>query len=493
MVRFEKITLTNFKNIGHGVISIPQSGDPENAGSSIVGIYGQNGSGKTSVIEALGLLQRLMSGKPLPSFAADFFHPEKDSYSIELQMRIVNDEMTADTAPGEYRYVYEVTIQRSTSRLAQQSFFVARERLRVKDIAAKANMYTIMDVKSSEDGGPNGISVAPSADWRALYTGQSAERVTFKTYAYLSHASSKSVVFSIDLYSHVFDIYNVAADMQEKQSERAAVALRKLRLYILHVPVIAINALTNVAVVSTSTHAEASLNFLHIQSNHADYWGNGRDDIRIDLFDATLIEKGAYNRLTSMIASLNEVLGVLVPSCSLEVANLGAQTLDDGGAGVRVEILSNRNGSKVPFRCESEGIKKIVSVLPLLVNVYTNPSAFLALDEFDSGIFEYLLGQIIETFDKYAQGQLLFTAHDLFPLEKLAPQSVVFTTSNPENRFITFKNIRKTNNLRDVYLRTIELGDAPEEIYSKTSKYRMDSAFYKAGNALAALVADEDE
>ena len=103
------------------------------------------------------------------------------------------------------------------------------------------------------------------------------------------------------------------------------------------------------------------------------------------------------------------------------------------------------------------------------------------------------MGQIVETFSKYAKGQLLFTAHDLFPLEKLPKQSVFFATSSPSDKFITFTNIRKTNNLRDVYLRAIELEDGPAAIYNRTDRYEMDNAFYQAGQALKPQGVDDNE
>lgn len=63
MVRLESLTLVNVKNTEEGSIvfrDLP-------SGGSITGIYGQNGSGKTSVITALQCLRYLMSGWPLPS------------------------------------------------------------------------------------------------------------------------------------------------------------------------------------------------------------------------------------------------------------------------------------------------------------------------------------------------------------------------------------------------------------------------------------------
>ena len=55
------------------------------------------------------------------------------------------------------------------------------------------------------------------------------------------------------------------------------------------------------------------------------------------------------------------------------------------------ELISERDGFSIPLRFESAGIRKIISTLSLLITVYNNPDMTVAIDEIDSGIFEYLL------------------------------------------------------------------------------------------------------
>lgn len=109
MIRFERVALRHFKNIDQGEISFPHTDDLENSLPSIIGIYGQNGSGKSSVVEAFALLQRLMSGSSLPSQAADYFQPGADSYKIELQIRLTDaDDASSGKQQFDYRLIYDV-------------------------------------------------------------------------------------------------------------------------------------------------------------------------------------------------------------------------------------------------------------------------------------------------------------------------------------------------------------------------------------------------
>ena len=54
-----------------------------------------------------------------------------------------------------------------------------------------------------------------------------------------------------------------------------------------------------------------------------------------------------------------------------------------------------------------------------LIGVFNEEGTFIAIDELDSGVFEYLLGEIIYSFDNFSLGQLLFTSHNFRILEKI--------------------------------------------------------------------------
>ena len=158
------------------------------------------------------------------------------------------------------------------------------------------------------------------------------------------------------------------------------------------------------------------------------------------------------------------------------------QRMDDGREGYKLELLSAREGQPpIPIRMESEGIIKIISILNALIQAFGNASICLAIDELDSGIFEYMLGELLSIFDKSAKGQLIFTSHNLRALEMLKKESIMFSTANPQNRYIHMKNIKNANNLRDVYLRSISLGGQKEAIYSETDSLMIARAFRKAG------------
>ena len=194
----------------------------------------------------------------------------------------------------------------------------------------------------------------------------------------------------------------------------------------------------------------------------------------------TIPNDGSYEQIMNCTKGISDVLGQLVPGLSISFKTLSETVMKDGSPGKLVMLMANRNGIELPLRDESDGVRKIISILSLIINVYNDRSFTLAIDEFDAGIFEYLLGELLQTIEESGKGQFIFTSHNLRPLEVINKKFLVFTTTNPKNRYFRLKSIGKTNNLRDSYFREIVLGEQEEELYKKTKRYKIAAALKKA-------------
>src|SRR5699024_9192787 len=168
--------------------------------------------------------------------------------------------------------------------------------------------------------------------------------------------------------------------------------------------------------------------------------------------------------------------------CSSDL-DLGPVVEKDGSLGRMIQLMSLKNNKAIPFQYESEGIKKIVSILQLLIVVYNNPSITVAIDELDSGIFKYLLGELLSIISEKGKGQLIFTSNNLRQIETIDKGFIAFTTTNPKNRYIRLTNVKGNNNLRDFYYRDIVLGEQNEEVYKPTNNFEIALAFREAGEA----------
>lgn len=80
MFRISSIRLSNFKNTNYGEIdfhTLP-------SGASITGIYGQNGSGKTSIVQAIECIDHIFSSGKLPEDSIDYIGIQAEFATIEV-------------------------------------------------------------------------------------------------------------------------------------------------------------------------------------------------------------------------------------------------------------------------------------------------------------------------------------------------------------------------------------------------------------------------
>lgn len=235
-------------------------------------------------------------------------------------------------------------------------------------------------------------------------------------------------------------------------------------------------------VINTTNTGLISMNALPIAFNYAESGKTSIGNILLNLNEPSLIPENTLNIVLKVINCMNVVLQQLIPGLTISVKEMGTQLYPNGTSGYRIQLMSNKNSKEIPLQYESEGIEKLISILQLLIVIYNKPSMTVALDELDSGVFEYLLGEVLRIIAEKGKGQLVFTSHNLRPLETLDKCFIAFTTTNPQNRYIRMSNVKTTNNLRDFYYRDIVLGEQNEPVYDLTINSEIAMAFREACN-----------
>ena len=91
--RFTRIVLQNFRNIEYGDISFPNSGgnDLITENASLLGIYGQNGSGKTSLLSAIRIFHDLVLGETI-IFEEECINKNADEAKIDYYVQIKDEQ-----------------------------------------------------------------------------------------------------------------------------------------------------------------------------------------------------------------------------------------------------------------------------------------------------------------------------------------------------------------------------------------------------------------
>ena len=461
IIRLERIELKNFKNVKQGMIENTEYRNKlfYTRKANVMGIYGQNGSGKTAVVEAMNVLKLLMSGESLPQEAKYLIHKDTSEAILKF-IFYIEDRNEKEDRVNRYVIYYDVTLALEAygESSEQKLLHVSKEALSYSNIGVKAKADIIRYEYDNEE-----TIFLPKVRVQEVTKQNADALIQLEVAKRMSLKESCSFLFHQDVLS-VFQ--------QEFVNPEYGRILSLLRYY----------AKMNLFVIANRNIAESGISYMPISFRITleDMVSSGVAPI--SLTGPSVIKTSTYELVRLVMNQLNLVVGSILPGMYLEVKDLGKELAEDGSELKRVELVSVKDGLAVPLKYESEGIKKILSILSTLISVYNNPSICLVVDELDAGIFEYLLGELLAIIEKHGQGQLIFTSHNLRALEKLHKDAIVVSTSNPHNRFVRIPHEKGDKNYRNTYLRSIDLGGVDEEIYQTTNSYEISYAFKKAGD-----------
>lgn len=528
-IRLAAIKLENFKSvkIGEIVFSCGRKHIPYATQSDILGLYGQNGSGKTSLIEAISILKYLLSGKEVPgtyadcvdvtaeysslTFTFDFQYPEGNEYPTNEDVRKV---------------VYSFKLSRNDNKIKSALLFHDFDCVSQGCEEAKVKVYdevlkvggTILGQKQPlkpfvDTYGAKTVFGPATKAKMLLGTLDEEKRIQLGVNKRIASEKAMSFIFMKDT------MELCGANSNYSVYYQMLLELRMWGRYSLHV------------VDSKSTGM--------IRMNVVLPMFNGVSMQMVPITDRFTLDGLAYEKLRNSLNGLDMVMSQIVPGLSLnlkihekkihraynndpadyynndcmmpppsfyEYSDAGynddkdySYELDYDDEHERdepveedipefsaadeftVELYARRGNVEIPLRSESDGVRKLISTLYYLVAVYNDPSVTVAYDEFDAGVFEYLLGEILQVIQSSGKGQFIFTSHNMRPLEVLKKDFVWFTTTDQEDRYIKMTGLGESNNLRKVYYREIAMHDNYDNLYSDTKRNLIVSAMRKAG------------
>ena len=458
-VRITNISIDNFKNVGHGEICLENKRKDFRA--SILGLYGQNGSGKTALVDAIALLKHVLCGNVIPVKYADFVNEDATNSRFLFEFKIVSDDIT-------YRAWYEFSLGRVyDDTLVNMDNDSAKGQIKA-EIYDEVMSYSYASKEETArksvliDTRPNGAFL-PKNKYLEL-TGDMDETDVIVSKRVI-RSGSRSFIFSREM---------INLFRQKCKNTQYLFLIESLLLF----------GNRELFVINTENAGLISLNALPISFKYKEERSEAVGNLMVTLNAPATIPLDAHHLVLKLIENMNIVLDRIIPGLTIGVMNLGDIVSQEGKPGKIIQLMSLRNGKEIPFQYESEGIKKIVSILQLLIVVYNNSSITVAVDELDAGIFEYLLGEILQIISEKGKGQLVFTSHNLRPLETIDKGFIAFTTTNTKRRYLRMTNVKGNNNLRDFYYRDIVLGGQSEQLYETTNNYEIALAFKEAGDAL---------
>lgn len=442
VIKLRELTIEYIKNVDYGNIKFYD----KNGYINLLGIYGQNGSGKTTVVDVIDIVKTIMAGDSIPEDSFGIFNTSED-YLPKITVEIESESNLL------LKYEVEFISDEST---VEQNVYLASEAISYKELKPRVqfkNLFAFTPFDRDEQG-----EFVGSLKSRSKFLSKDAIEVLAET----AIRTKSSVLFSKEF-------KNRLEKQPEKELEKECYKI--LNDFCDHIRV--------------------------YTQRYANLTGIGAMPININYKNEThafqgvlpaLLKKGGMpipqkhiSVYKDIIRYMNEIIPVIIPDLVLDMTVGELQIDQNENDYYNVNFFAKRNDKTFSLIHESEGVKKIISMIGFLVEVYNHPGIIAFIDEIDSGIFEYLLGELMEVFSRDAKGQLIFTSHNLRILEMLPTRKIRFSTTNRKNRYITLKGVKSTNNLRDLYLRSIQIGGADEELYQGKSQSKIRRALRKAG------------
>ena len=527
-MRIEKIELHNFKGVVNGTIEFNCLKTPteKDTCSDILGVYGQNGSGKTTLLEALHIAKLAMMGVKIPfrkyryiiSKGADFarmavtiqvsnedgslYHLEYafslgvwefSSSAVECNNKkaekvpggvITSSAVSAGVLATALGFVGNVpspyaAIAGAAGIVVSQMLNSSSRRKEVSRDDGKVEQFVIFDEVVSLSGMFHGSNIrfGPVFDTRTTET------------VFLPRAKQKSY-FPNDTASALKELQKYKDDALVNSS--SFIFCDDLSRLLLKQ-----GQLSEYAQIIMDLKAFAIQKIRVLNSKYPGTTGNdtiplytANRGVRIKRTNSTtFLDDEGLQTLRAAITGLNVVLQQVIPGLTLKAVRQVDDDINDRNKqthvpGTKVTVYSVRDGVRIPLAEESAGIIRLISSIGLISYAFVNHDVTVAIDEIDAGVYEYLRGELLLIFEEYGSGQLIFTCHNLRPMEVLNKKYIYFTTTNPENRYLKPKSIRNENNLRDVYLREIIQGGQDEDLYSAAKHGKIASALQKAGEII---------
>lgn len=456
-----KAEIYNFKNVECGIVPFANYTSAHKRATidkiDIEGVYGQNGSGKTALVEALGIMRDIMAGQAISAKTYSelvdpdgktclcitfFIEKNKKKYLAVYEVNIIS------SPENEYLSLFEEHLSYYTRGATWKG---------KRELIVKNTYYDLNNILEQNNASIEQVPVAAFDDVPLL---SQPEKLLL-----IGSQKSTSVFFSNILEKQFSSMDKLEGDVLDLRN--IIVELRNF-------------AQVNFCVVKVNQLGAINLKtFLPLMIHQKTKNTIRRANFKMSSINENVIDEQSYEFLQNALPSLNIALSALIPNLSIEFRET-ERTVQNDKNFVHVSIEAVRNGKHFSIRYESEGIQRIISLLSYLIALYNDPEICLVIDEFDDGIFEYLLGELIGVLGKEARGQLIFTSHNLRVLEKLDYKHILCTTTNPKNRYIHLSGVGANNNKRDFYIRSIVIGGQKEELYDAADLEDIGATFQRA-------------
>ena len=419
----KSIEIKNFKTIKDSKIEFKRN---------LSAIYGPNGTGKTAIIEVLDIMKSY--------FVNPFMKCETLEKKILKGISIGEKNLIIDVIFSIDEFDYKILVE--FNKYTDDSLYVSREELSFKETNSKRKFKNIVKIVNNENLLSPEIYIENS-------TKNNFDILEKSILSQIEGGAKRFINDFANLSSYLSLIMKYA---NIKDNEKVSVP-EKLSLVMTHFNKIE-KIFLDMVIITLEEQALYNLNLLIPMNIHTNKVHGNLAVNYIDSIGNIYTEKEA-EILEETVKEINSIFSTIIPNSKLsterKITSLEGEELKLG-----VNIYVEREGRKLLLDQESTGVIKLVSLLSIILYYIKDKNAIVAIDEFDIHIFEYLLALFLEKVALYAKGQLIFTAHNLLPMEKLDKESIIISTKDEKKgvSYVYLKGASVTTNLRQKYLRS---------------------------------------
>lgn len=424
---FNKVDLINFKSFSNLSFDFTQKNNksPKN----LIAIYGENGSGKTNVVDAFKILK-------LSTLTTQF----ADVYTT-LQSLTSGENMDSEDLPFSMENF-------------QKMVQAARYRELKPVLSNSSRIGTDENTKLEFHFTIRGVNGSYALEYDKNY------KLVSESLYYLIN-KRRGILFSIKKEKENIDVY-LNKNSFLLASQRRELEELNSKLWGKHTFISIFNQYQD-KVNEQFVNKNVTNHLLDVidEFNKLIIWD---DEIKGPFVDnGTLLadmEKGTINKeQLPQLKKCEEVIYNYFSSLYADIKDVRYKLKEEGNV-INYQLYIHKNISnelvEIPFYLESNGTKNLLSLLTAFF--WVTKGNTVIIDEIDSGIHDILMNQIIRDISSDIKGQLLFTTHDTFLLRELPTSSIYFINIDiMGNKRILSANdfdrkVSVNNNIQNMYL-----------------------------------------
>jgi energy-coupling factor transporter ATP-binding protein EcfA2 len=340
-VRVNRISINNIKSVTSGSIDFNAAPALRQERASVLGIYGQNGSGKTVVIEALAMLKSILSGRQISNRHLESITLGKSSGTIEIEFSIIGGENTDCIA------IYKCTLEQreNPNEKSKSLIAVTGENLKVSGFidGKKYPLQLIAETDEKQN------LIRPEQKRKLLFGNDEYTLKKLEQQKIIALYGSRSFIFSNQAAEVI--LHNCVCDFSS--------IIEAIRFF----------AIARLFIVGGEMQSETSLPFNFVAGNED---GSISGQIPFSFESKAILRGDVLTIFESFLPPLNLALASIIQGLSIKHKSQKV-SLDKNNDDYEVELFSSRDqGYEFPLRHESLGIKNIISFLSLLIATYND-------------------------------------------------------------------------------------------------------------------------